>query len=278
MRPSAGEEAWDPGFLSRSPMLAPLGAAGLPLAGQPRWPGHEALNALPPGPAGWPRNARGLPIRFVAPPGPGEAPPPYEAQIAASGRVPTRPENWHDLFNALVWVSFPRSKAALNARHCAARAARAEAPRRSPVEDALTGFDESGVGVACGDAQLGALLRGFRWRELFWENRGRVRSRMSFFLFGHGLCEAALSPFIGLTGKGVIVPVAEGFFGAAPAARLDALDVALAAAIGDPARFLAPRELAPVPLLGVPGWWPANESEAFYADTGYFRPGRRSAA
>lgn len=270
--------AWDPRFPSRTPMLAPLAGVAAPLAGLADWPDHARLNSLTPGPAGWPRNARGLPIRFVPPAAPGPDQPCYEERIAASGEVPTRGANWHDLFNAVVWIAFPRSKSALNARHGVARAARAESSRRSPVEDTLAGFDESGVAVACAEPELEALLRGFRWRELFWESRERVRAGMRFFLFGHGLCEAALSPFIGLTGKGVIVTMEQDFFGAAPAAQLDALDRRLAALIADPGWLLAPRELAPVPLLGVPGWWPANETESFYADTNYFRPGRRSAA
>ena len=36
------------------------------------------------------------------------------------------------------------------------------------------------------------------------------------------------------------------------------------------------RDFAPLPVLGVPGWWPANESPAFYADATVFRPGRRN--
>jgi hypothetical protein len=35
----------------------------------------------------------------------------------ASGEVATRPDNRHDLFNALIWLAFPRSKAAMNRRH-----------------------------------------------------------------------------------------------------------------------------------------------------------------
>jgi len=275
MRPAAGSEPWEPGFLLRSPVLESLRAAAAPLADLPAWPGHDEINTLPPGPAGWPRNTRGLPIRFVPPPGPGQAQPPYENEIAVSGRVPTRGGNWHDLFNALVWISFPRSKAALNARHCAAREARAEASRRSPVEDALAGFDESGVAVACSDAELEALLRGFRWRELFCAHRARVGAGMGFFLFGHGLSEAALRPYIGITGKAIIVPVPGSFTSHSPAAQLDRLDLALAAVIADPGRLLAPRELAPLPLLGVPGWWAANEAEDFYGNRDYFRPGRR---
>ncbi len=29
-----------------------------------------------------------------------------------------------------------------------------------------------------------------------------------------------------------------------------------------------------LPVLGVPGWWPANEDEAFYDDASVFRPPR----
>ncbi|HSD60727.1 MAG TPA: DUF3025 domain-containing protein, partial [Burkholderiales bacterium] len=237
MRLSAGVDPWEPGFLLRSPMLESLRTAAAPLGDLPAWPRHDELNALPPGPAGWPRNARGLPIRFVSPPGPGAAQSLYEQEIAAFGRVPTRGGNWHDLFNALVWISFPRSKSALNARHCAAREARAEASRRSPVEDALAGFDESGVAVACSDPALESLLRGFRWQELFWEHRERVQAGMGFFLFGHGLCEVALRPFIGITGKAIIVPVPGSFMSHSSAEQLDRLDLALAALIADPGRL-----------------------------------------
>jgi hypothetical protein len=142
------------------------------------------------------------------------------------------------------------------------------------VEDALTGFDESGVVVACGDPGLETLLRGFRWKELFWARREEVRARMRFFVFGHGLCEAAMRPYVGMTGKGVILSVESGWFGAVARDQLRDLDRALAETVADPRRMASARELAPVPLLGVPGWWPANESEGFYDNSDYFRPGR----
>jgi cytochrome P450 len=31
-----------------------------------------------------------------------------------------------------------------------------------------------------------------------------------------------------------------------------------------------------LPLLGIPGWHPANTDPAFYANTDYFRPQRRA--
>ena len=43
----------------------------------------------------------------------------------------------------------------------------------------------------------------------------------------------------------------------------------------DPARVGNDRDLAVVPILGIPGWCADNESEDYYDDTDYFRPGRR---
>jgi hypothetical protein len=65
------------------------------------------------------RTHSGQRISFVPPSADGLA---YEARIWARGEVATRPGNWHDFFNALVWLTFPLAKAALNARHAGALA------------------------------------------------------------------------------------------------------------------------------------------------------------
>ncbi|MNV85284.1 hypothetical protein D3C71_1792260 [compost metagenome] len=36
----------------------------------------------------------------------------------------------------------------------------------------------------------------------------------------------------------------------------------------------AGKPFTPLPVLGVPGWWPANEDPQFYADPQVFRPPR----
>src|SRR5512146_3423571 len=41
----------------------------------------------------------------------------YEPRCYLKGEVPTRAGNWHDLLNALVWLAFPKAKAAINLRH-----------------------------------------------------------------------------------------------------------------------------------------------------------------
>ena len=56
--------------------------------------------------------------------------------------------------------------------------------------------------------------------------------------------------------------------------QLARLDARIAAYLADPGNLLATRELAVVPVLGVPGWCADNESEAYYDDLDYFRPGR----
>lgn len=46
-----------------------------------------------------------------------------------------RPFDWHDLFNALVWMTFPTTKAVINARHYESMAA-AGRGNRPPQRDA----------------------------------------------------------------------------------------------------------------------------------------------
>jgi hypothetical protein len=94
-------------------------------------------------------------------------------------------------------------------------------------------------------------------------------------VFGHALYEKALQPFEGITGRGVLFEADGDFLEWPLAQQLDALDVRLAERVADHTSFQTTRELAPLPLLGIPGWWPANIQESFYDNTAYFRPGRR---
>jgi hypothetical protein len=190
--------------------------------------------------------------------------------------VQTREHNWHDLFNALVWLTFPQAKAAINTRHYHAmiNAPADGTNRRGEVRDMGTLFDESGVIVVYSDAELAALLRDFQWRELFWQRRERVSTSMGFYLFGHGLYEKAMRPYIGLTGQGLLLAVERDFFGWPLEQRLVHLDGLLADYLNAPQHCRNTRELNPVPLLGVPGWTPENSEKAYYDNTVYFRPGR----
>lgn len=205
----------------------------------------------------------------------------YEPRCYLSGEVQSRAHNWHDLLNALVWLTFPKAKAAINTRHYQALLQRHEAAsgsQRGAVRDTNTLMDESGIIVACADPQLAQALRDFQWHELFWQRRAAVQKNMGFYLFGHGLYEKALQPYIGLTGQGIILDVDAEFFAWTHQRQLAHLDERLAAYWSDQRNCLNTRELSPVPLLGVPGWCAENEVASFYDNTQYFRPGRRTAA
>ena len=42
----------------------------------------------------------------------------YEKTIYQTGQIMTRELHWHDFFNAMVWMSFPQTKASLNKAQC----------------------------------------------------------------------------------------------------------------------------------------------------------------
>ncbi len=199
----------------------------------------------------------------------------YEPRCYLKGEVQTRTDNWHDFFNALVWLTYPLSKAAINLRHYQALTDKADlCSERGRVRDTATLLDESGVIVVYADEELAGLLRDFQWMELFWRQRERVRSHMGFYLFGHGLYEKALQPYVGMTAQGLLLAVEPAFFGWSAEQQSAHLDQLLAEYLNNPERCRSTRELSPVPLLGVPGWDANNEQADYYENTGYFRAGR----
>ena len=216
-------------------------------------PAHAALNEAAER-AGL-RTESGRPLRFV-PPGPAD--PYYEVHLFETGQVPTRPGDRHDLFNALCWLAFPRTKARINAMH-AAEIAR-EAGRRGRLRDLLTILDEGGALVACTDESLNALIREFRWKELFWIRRERVRSAMRLVVLGHATLEQALEPRPGITCKVLFIDPAR-----------DA-DVQAADWLSSLRADASPRLLPPLPVFGFPGWLPQSADAAFYDDERWFRP------
>lgn len=232
------------------------------------WPTLSQLNALAVKFAI--RNALGIPIRFVPPSADAISAMRYETRIAESGEVPTR-DNWHDLFNALQWIAFPCMKSALNTQHVRLLVAggASEATARSVARDVLTIFDESGVIVASADQSLLELVRAFKWHELFVDRREEVIARVRFILVGHGLMEKSLAPFIGMTAKAMLLNL-DG--------QSTAIDQSVAKWLLNDANISGANHLAPLPLLGIPGWDARSESASFYDNVEYFRPGRRIAA
>ena len=188
--------------------------------------------------------------------------------------MPTR-HNLHDFFNALVWCAYPRIKAALNARQADAIDRLGVGPVRGGLRDALTLFDESGVLFATADPALGAALRGFDWPTLMLAERAAWGRRCEARIVGHALFEKLVDPYKACTAHAWIVDVPAAYFDWPDDARRAWLDAAVARALA--AEAPARRAFAPLPVLGVPGWWPANEDPAFYADPRVFRAGRTRA-
>lgn len=193
------------------------------------------------------------PLRFVDA---GELPPgeAYEAFIHRTARVPTR-DNLHDLFNGLVWLRFPRLKRRLNELQAAEIARDGVGATRGPVRDALTLFDENAA-LWQAPPELAQALRERDWQALFVDRRELWRETR-IWLFGHALLEKLCTPRKPITAHAWWLPV-----GGDVQAQLVALLV--------PER-LAARSHLPLPVLGVPGWWPDNERPDFYDDASVFR-------
>jgi hypothetical protein len=262
--------------LLASPLLAAL-SEPLQQCPRERFPSLAELNAITT-PAML--SGGGAPIRFVQPEA-GEPASQYETRIHRDGTIPTRAHDWHDLFNALTWLRFPRSKAALNRRHVEELRTRSPVSKQVPrgrVRDGITLFDEGGVIVACADARLADLLRTFRWKELFWACREQVRDNMRFYVFGHSIHEKALQPYVGLTAKAVLVEVHAQLLDAPRDPLLRVLDQGVADWFLQAANLQSTFDLMPLPIMGIPGWHAGNERDSFYDDTSVFRPGRRRAA
>ncbi|VVE21953.1 membrane protein [Pandoraea capi] len=195
----------------------------------------------------------------------------YEAFIAQTGGVPTR-RNLHDFFNALIWLTYPRGKAALNARQAAAIAVDGVQASRGATRDAATLFDENAVLFACSDPSLGAALRAFDWHTLFVTRRAEWGRACEVQPFGHALLEKLVAPYKSVTSHAWIVDVPAQYFGWSPMARRAWLDAQVAPTLAHAP--LTTRDFAPLPVLGIPGWWPQNEDSPFYRDVSVFRPGR----
>jgi hypothetical protein len=210
------------------------------------------------------RNARGQPVRFTADaPAEGTA---YEARIHRDGRVHTRAGEggWHDLFNALVWLAWPRTKAALNALLAAEIARHGVGGRRGGLRDAATLFDENGVLVILPPGAWREAWARHDWPALFIEAREGWLTAPPLII-GHALLDKLRAPYKAICGHAWVLEAAPDHSGA-----VASLDARLAAALS--AGALASGRFRPLPVLGVPGGWPAHHEPGFYADASVFRP------
>jgi Protein of unknown function (DUF3025) len=251
-------------FLSRRPFrdLHPRFLAALrPLAD---WPAHEQYDAL----------ARQVPMasdaklpRFVQQNrelvtrcgG-------YEEHVAKLSAVPTRPGNWHDFFNMVVWAHFPKLRWALNALHVDPKAGPKD-PRngRAPAQNLAATLDEAGMLVTSTSPQLLTELQALRFKRVFWDMRAELLETTQFWLVGHGMLESLLTPHTALAARSLLLRVPS--HSASDDFRWE-LDARAAAHVQT---WPATRPVLDiVPLLAIPGY-SDNDSAAYYDDPSNIR-------
>ena len=189
----------------------------------------------------------------------------YEARILREGRIATRARNWHDLFNALMWLERRALKAAMNLRQVADLGVTGPG-QRSRGQCALTHFDEAGALVVLPDADMLACWDAHDWVGLFLRHRDAwLEGRARVILIGHALLERALVPNLLLTAKCLAwldpEPVSD-----VSVMRRVAESIAAGVLLRDP------QELRPLPLSGLPGWHADAGEARFLRDGECFRP------
>jgi hypothetical protein len=242
-----------PAFAPWARWLARIDASAAPAAETLDLWARESALALP----------DGRPLRIEPSHGAGDALG-YERRVREDAVVGVRPGSWHDAFNVLAWLAFPRTKAALNARHVAEGAA-STANRRSRVRDAATLVDESGLLLACDAPGLVRLLREHAWRELFVERAQEVGRHCFACAIGHGLLDRLRRPYRALTAKTLVLTCSPGQLPREP----EALDAAAADVVAS--RAFDAAALAPLPVAALPGWDREGLGAALFDDASVFR-------
>ena len=246
--------AWDPAFATRSPLFWPIRAAAAPLAALPAWPEVEDYDRF---------LGDAFPVRFREQPpkprrrrdrrGPVDIAALYEGRIHREGVVPTRPRSWHDLFNMLVWATFPRAKRALSARQARALeawiapGARALPGRRTREQDGLAILDEGGLLLLAEHAIAPALHRALEDRRAGPVGDAIRAGRAAALLFGHAVYEQ-----IALGGPPVramtCLLTCEDALPPAPDERVALADARLADALADLTTFCDPEAFRSLPV------------------------------
>lgn len=199
----------------------------------------------------------------------------YESFIHESKTIPTR-QNTHDFLNGLSWIKYPSTKSSMLALQAAEVEKREEQSRidshlntvdkrlqtgRGAVRDAITVFDENGV-LLQADERLWSALEERDWQSLFIKHRA-LWSSAKVWIFGHALLEKLITPRPSMTGHVLRLKIPLGLH-----------ETQIDAWVSQHITQLnwATKPFTPLQVLGVPGWWAANESPGFYADTQIFRP------
>jgi hypothetical protein len=186
----------------------------------------------------------------------------YEQRIYQSALIATRENNWHDLFNAMMWLKYPRIKSALNARQWG-DIEQHGLKSRTPAQCAMTLFDEAGAIVSI-PADMLECWKQHDWHGLFVKHAEDWRSgRASVAVFGHALLDHALVTETLLVAKCIVLD---------EKLRLDVGVDGLANDIHSRRILRANSELRTLPLCGIPGWHSVTDSAEFVKTAACFSP------
>ena len=158
-------------------------------------------------------------------------------------------------------------KSAFNALHVTAPEV-TQPGRRGPLRDAVTLLDESGLLLLSDDRRLLAALRQQDWRQAFVTLREAWADHTRMLVSGHAVLEKLLDPYKAITAKALLILV-PGHVLNLPWAQVDQL---VSGQLLAHKWLQRPRDLAALPVMGVPGWWASTPQDSkFYADQDVFR-------
>jgi hypothetical protein len=155
---------------------------------------------------------------------------------------------------------------------------------RGRVRDTITVFDENGAILVTSVTSIGEALIDFDWQNSlvkprrYWDKMDSPSkdAKAAVYIFGHALLEQLIYPRKPLCAHSVVIHVSQDFFALSKLDRISYLDDKLSEYMNDllAQSGVTPRQLAPLPILGVPYFWSDNSEVSFYEDTFVFRSGR----
>lgn len=210
----------------------------------------------------------------------------YEQIIFETLKIPTR-ANWHDFFNAMIWIHFPLTKRYLCQLHNQQIEEFGALPR-TKVRDRITHFDECGLVLLTTCRDLDKHISEHNWQAVFVEKKDLWHKQIIPIMFGHALWESFLNPFIGFTAKVKVIVVEseittetifkqeQNLFPIVQDNKGQGLciDKLLYDCLRNEACFEQVKPWRPLPLLGIPDWSPFEQNDEFYHNQAYFMPKR----
>jgi len=192
----------------------------------------------------------------------------YEPRVYLKNELQTRTHNWHDFFNALIWLKFPETKKTLNNLHYFQAKNRVRGSNRTTLENRITQFDECGAVIVSNNRESLELIRNHQWHELFIDQRDQFDENIRCVIFGHAIFEKALKPYIGMTSHCVLIHDNE-LLNSVKQENYQKLDKKLSQIWTNEISHTQEKFNA-LPILGIPGYWP-DQNQKFYSNHQYFR-------